>query len=103
MTVSADAGGTVAQKARAAKMGKTRRWRFMQFAPCSEDHRLGSKKSAVAVRIRGRRPMAKIWRSGSVMGREDRVGRRVRGAPASKEAADEAKKGPKVERLRALW
>src|SRR6187549_776356 len=47
--------------------------------------------------------MAKIWRGGSVMGREDRVGRRARGQAASKEAADKDKKGPKVERLRALW
>jgi ABC-type multidrug transport system fused ATPase/permease subunit len=47
--------------------------------------------------------MAKIWRGGSVMGREDRVGRRGRGPAASKDAADKDKKGPKVERLRALW
>jgi subfamily B ATP-binding cassette protein MsbA len=47
--------------------------------------------------------MAKIWRSGSVMGREDRVGRRGRAEPAAKDAADKAKKGLKVERLRALW
>jgi ABC-type multidrug transport system fused ATPase/permease subunit len=47
--------------------------------------------------------MAKIWRGGSVMGREDRVGRRGRGGAASKDAADTAKKGLKVERLRALW
>ena len=46
--------------------------------------------------------MAKIWRGGSVMGREDRVGRRARAGAAAKEAADKAK-GPKVERLRALW
>jgi ABC-type multidrug transport system fused ATPase/permease subunit len=46
--------------------------------------------------------MAKIWRGGSVMGREDRVGRRGRGESASKDAADKAK-GPKVARLRALW
>ena len=47
--------------------------------------------------------MAKIWRGGSVMGREDRVGRRGRGEAASRDAADQAKKGLKVERLRALW
>jgi subfamily B ATP-binding cassette protein MsbA len=47
--------------------------------------------------------MAKIWRGGSVMGREDRVGRRARAEAASKEAADKAKKGPSAERLRALW
>ena len=46
--------------------------------------------------------MAKIWRGGSVMGREDRVGRRARAGAAAKEAADKDK-GPKVERLRALW
>jgi ABC-type multidrug transport system fused ATPase/permease subunit len=46
--------------------------------------------------------MAKIWRGGGVMGREDRVGRRSRAEPASKDAADKAKKGPKVARLRAL-
>ena len=34
--------------------------------------------------------MAKIWRGGSVMGREDRVGRRGRGQAASKEAGDKA-------------
>jgi hypothetical protein len=37
------------------------------------------------------------------MGREDRIGRRGRGEPAAKDAADKAKKGLKVERLRALW
>jgi len=47
--------------------------------------------------------MAKIWRGGSVMGREDRVGRRGRAEPAAKDAADKARKGLKVERLRALW
>ena len=47
--------------------------------------------------------MAKIWRGGSVMGREDRVGRRARGEAAAKDAADKGKKGLKVERLRALW
>ncbi|HEV7498956.1 MAG TPA: hypothetical protein VGQ33_03085, partial [Vicinamibacteria bacterium] len=52
--------------------------------------------------------MAKIWRGGSVMGREDRVGRRSRGDAAAKDAADKDaadkdKKGLKVERLRALW
>jgi ABC-type multidrug transport system fused ATPase/permease subunit len=46
--------------------------------------------------------MAKMWRGGSVMGREDRVGRRAR-RDASKDVAGKENKGPKVERLRALW
>jgi subfamily B ATP-binding cassette protein MsbA len=47
--------------------------------------------------------MAKIWRGGSVMGREDRVRRRGRVEPGAKDAADAGKKGLRVERLRALW